>query len=142
LSEVVFEPRVGAIENAYRGLSANLVMFREASLPDVCIVCGTPAGGNLYRAEFEPHHHPVWHVPVLYDVAYCIVGKRYVVNFPFCSICKPEDFDIHATRIDEKVGFFNDVSNTFLKLLPSIPLKLAAELEGTRAQRALRFFMR
>lgn len=142
MREVFFKPRVGAIENAYLGVSGNLVMCRKASLPDVCIVCGTPAGGNVYRAEFEPHHYPVWHVPILYDVAYWIVGNRYLVDFPFCSICKPEDFDIHATRIDQKVGFFSGVSNTFLKLLPRIPLELAAELEGTWAQRVLRFFMR
>jgi len=117
-------------------------MFREASLPDVCIVCGTPANGNVYRAEFEPYRYPSWHIPIFYDVAYWIAGSRYVVNFPFCSICKPEDFDIHARRINEKFGFFGGVSNTFLKLLPRIPLDLAAELEGIWVQRALRSFMR
>ena len=71
-----------------------------------------------------------------------IAGRRYVVNFPFCSICKPEDFDIHARRINEKFGFFGGVSNTFLKLLPTIPVGLAAELERTWAQRALRSFVR
>jgi len=116
-------------------------MLREASLPDVCIVCGAAARGNLYRAEFEPYRYSSWHVPIFYDVAYWIVGKRYVVDFPFCSICKPEDFDIHATRIDEKVGFFSGVSNTFLKLLPGIPPEIAAELEDTWAQRLLRFIM-
>jgi hypothetical protein len=140
LREVFFEPRVGRIENAYLGQSADLVMFREASLPDVCIVCGTPAGGNIYRAEFEPYRYPSWHIPIFYDVAYWIAGSRYVVNFPFCSICKPEDFDIHARRINEKFGFFGGVSSTFLKLLPRIPLELAAELEGTWVQRALRSF--
>jgi hypothetical protein len=116
-------------------------MFREASLPDVCIVCGTRAGGNVYRAEFEPYRYPSWHIPIFYDVAYWIVGNRYIVNFPFCSICKPEDFDIHARRINDKFGFFGGVSSTFLKLLPTIPLELVTELEGTWAQRALRFFM-
>jgi hypothetical protein len=117
-------------------------MFREASLPDVCIVCGTPANGNVYRAEFEPYRYSSWHIPFFYDVAYWIAGRRYVVNFPFCSICKPEDFDIHARRINEKFGFFGGVSNTFLKLLPTIPVGLAAELERTWAQRALRSFVR
>jgi hypothetical protein len=142
LREVFFEPRVGPIENAYLGQSADLVMFREASLPDVCIVCGTAANGNVYRAEFEPYRYPSWHIPFFYDVAYWISGSRYIVNFPFCSICKPEDFDIHARLINEKFGFFGGVSNTFLKLLPTIPVDLAAELEGTWAQRALRSFMR
>jgi hypothetical protein len=139
---VFFKPRVGPIENAYLGQSADLVMFREAWLPDVSIVCVTPAGGNVYQAEFEPYRYPAWHVPVFYDVVYWIAGNRYLVNFPFGSIRKPEDFDIHARRIDEKVGFFGGVSNTFLKLLPRIPLELATELEGTWAQRALRSFMR
>ena len=138
MREVFFEPRVGRIENAYLGQSADLVMCREASLPDVCIACGTPAGGNIYRAEFEPYRYPSWHIPIFYDVAYWIAGSRYVVNFPFCSICKPEDFDIHARRINEKFGFFGGVSSTFLKLLPRIPLELAVELEGTWVQRALR----
>ncbi|MFZ3215340.1 MAG: hypothetical protein WA192_04695 [Candidatus Acidiferrales bacterium] len=142
MRDVLFKPRVGAVENAYRDLPAILVLFREASLPDVCIVCGTPAGGNLYRAEFEPYRYPAWHVPVFYDVPYWSFGHRYFVDFPFCAICKREDFDIQAARISEKVGFFSGVSNTFLKLVPAIPLKLAAELEGNWAQRALRFLMR
>ncbi len=117
-------------------------MLREASLHDVCIVCGTPAHGNIYQAEFEPYNFPVWHVPVFYDIAYWIAGKRYIVNFPFCSICKPHDFDIRAMHIDEKVGFFSGVSKTFLKLLPRTPLELTAALEGTWTQRVFRFLMR
>jgi hypothetical protein len=139
---VFFKPRVGAIENAYLDAFGNLVMFREASLPDVCIVCGTPARGNLYQAEFEPHRNSSWNAFTFYYVTSRITGNRYFVNFPFCSICKPENFDIHASRIDEEVGFFGGVSNTFLKLLPRLPLELAAELEGTWAQRAWRAFMR
>jgi hypothetical protein len=141
LKEVFFKPRVGAIENVYVGSRADLVMFREASLPDVCIVCGTRAWGNIHRAQFQPYRHPSLHIPIIYDIAYWIVGARYTVDFPFCSICTPESFDINTTRIDEKVGFFTGVSNTFMKLLPRIPLELAAELEGTWAQRALRSFM-
>lgn len=117
-------------------------MLREASLPDVCVVCGTPAHGSVHRAEYEPYRYPAWYVPLFYDIPYLILGKRYVVDFPFCSICKPKDFDIHATQIDEKAGFFSGVSNTFLKLLPRIPQELAGELEGTRAQRVLRFILR
>jgi hypothetical protein len=115
LSDVLFKPRVGAIENAYLGKSEKLVMFREASLPDVCIACSTPASGNVYRAEFEPYRYPAWHVRISYDIAYWIVGNRYIVDCPAQS-ASPKDFDIHATRIDENVGFFSGVSNTFLKL--------------------------
>jgi len=64
------------------------------------------------------------------------------VDFPFCSICTSENFDIHATWIDRKAGFFSGVSNTLLKLLPGIPNELAAGLEGTRQQKLLRFLMR
>lgn len=141
MREVTFKPRVGAVEGAYLGLSGDLVMLREASLPDVCIVCGTPGRGSVHRAEYEPYRYPAWYVPLFYDIPYLIFGKRYVVDFPFCSICKPQDFDIHATQIDEKAGFFSGVSKTFLKLLPRIPRELAAELEGTRTQRVLRFIL-
>lgn len=137
-----FRPRVGAIERAYLGLSGDLVLLREASLPDLCIVCATPAHGNVYRAEFEPYRFPAWHVPFFYDVSYWIFGTRYIVDFPFCSICTSENFDIHATRIDRKVGLFTGVSNTLLKLFPRIPLELASCLEGTRSQRLLRSLMR
>ena len=139
---VFFKPRVGAIEGAYLGLSGDLVLLREASLPDRCIVCATPAHGNTYRAEFEPYRQPAWHIPIFYDVPYWIFGTRYIVDFPFCSICTSENFDIHATRIDRKAGFFIGVSNTLLKLLPTIPQELAAGLEGTRKQKLLRFLMR
>jgi hypothetical protein len=138
MREVFFKPRIGVIEGAYSDLFTRFVMLRDASLPDVCIVCGAPARGNLYRTAFEPYRFPSWHVPIFYDIVYWIVGKRYVVDFPFCSICKPENFDIHAAQINEKAGFFSGVSNTFLKLLPGIPLELAVELEGTWARRVFR----
>jgi hypothetical protein len=139
LKDVFFKPRLGAIENAYRGLSWDLVMFREASLPDACIICGTPSFGNTHRAKFEPYAR--WRTELLFSVVYWTVGTRYFVDFPFCSICQPADFDIRATRIDKNVGFFSGVSNTVLKKLPPIPLDLAARLEGTRAQRAFRWLM-
>jgi hypothetical protein len=139
---VFFKPRIGAIEGAYLGLSGDLALLREASLPDRCIVCATPAEGNVYPVEFEPYRYPAWHVPVFYDVPYWIFGTRYIVDFPFCSICTSENFDIQATRIDRKVGFFRGVSKTLLKLFPRIPLELAAELEGTWSQRVFRSLMR
>lgn len=117
-------------------------MFRKASLPDVCIVCGSPACGNVYRTEYEPYRYPSWHVPFFSDISYWIMGKRYVVDFPFCSTCKPENFDIQATQIDETVGVFSGVANTFLKLLPMVPPDVAAKVEGTWPQRVLRFIKR
>lgn len=141
MRDVFFKPRVGAIEGAYLGVSGDLVLLREASLLDRCVVCATPAHGNTYRAEFEPSRYPAWHVPIFYDVPYWIFGIRYLVDFPFCSICTSENFDVHATRIDRKAGFFRGVSNTLLKLLPRIPEELAAELEGTRKQKLFRSLM-
>jgi hypothetical protein len=142
LRDVFFKPRVGAIESAYNDLFGAFVMLREASLPDVCIVCGSSACGNVYRAKYEPYRYPSWHVPIFYDIAYSVLGKRYFVDFPFCSICKSEDFGIQATQINENIGVFSGVSKTFLKLLPIIPPDVAAELEGTWPQRALRFIGR
>ena len=52
-----------------------------------------------------------------------------IVDFPFCSISTSENFDIQATRIDRRVGFFRGVSDTLLKLFPKIPLELATQLE-------------
>lgn len=141
LREVFFKPRVGRVEGAYLGLSRDLVLLREASLPDRCIVCAAPANGNSYRAEFYPYQYPVWHVPFFYDIPYWVFGTCYIVDFPFCSICTSQNFDIRARRIDRKAGFFTGVSNTLLKLLPRIPLELAAELEGSRSQRLLRSLM-
>jgi hypothetical protein len=138
LREVFFKPRVGPTEHAYFDFSSGLIMFREASLPDICVACGTPAHGNIYRAQFEPYHK----VFALYEIVYWAVGTRYIVDFPFCSICTSENFDIHTSRIDGNVGFFQGVSHTFLRLLPSIPQELAAELEGTWTQRAMRWLVR
>jgi hypothetical protein len=118
------------------------VVLREASLPDLRIVCGTPAHGKVYRAKFEPYHFPAWHVPVFYDTACWVFGTRYMAKFPFCSICTPENFDIQTTRINKKAGFFRHVSNTFLKLLPGIPPDLAGRLQSSWPQRVFRFFMR
>jgi hypothetical protein len=74
------------LTDTYVALSGELVLLREASLPDRCVVCGTPAQGNIYRAEFEPYRYPAWHVPIVYDVPYWIFRTRYIVDFPFCSI--------------------------------------------------------
>jgi len=142
LRQVLFKPRVGKIEGAYVGLAGDLVLLREASLPDRCIVCATPAYGGVYRAEFYPYRWPSWHIPFFYDIGYFIFGNCYVVDFPFCAICTSENFDVRATRINRRVGFFRGVSATLLKLLPRIPEELAAELEGTASQRFLRALMR
>lgn len=142
MRQVFFKPRIGAIEGAYLGLAGDLVLLRAASLPDRCVVCATPAGGKIYRAEFYPHRYPAWHVPIFYDVPYWIFGACYIVEFPFCSVCTSDNFDIQATRIDSKAGFFSGVSHTLLKLLPRISPQLATELEGNRSQRLLRSLMR
>jgi hypothetical protein len=94
-----------------------------------------------------PSRIPAFSLPflahtVFYDIAYLILGRSYVVNFPFCSICTDDNFDIQATWLNEKFGFFTGVSRAFLKLLPGIPLELAAELEGTWKQKLLRSLMR
>lgn len=142
MKEVFFKTYIGAIKNAFVGGSGELIMLREASLPDFCVVCCAPAEGNVYRAEFEPYRSPAFYVPIFHEIVYWMVGNHYVVDFPFCAICEPAHFDIRATQIDEKAGFFSGASKTFMKKLPSIPPELEMGLEATQAQRALRFFMR
>ncbi len=142
MREVFFKLRIGAIEGAYRGISGDLVLLREASLPDRCIVCATPANGNIHRAKFEPLHDPAWHVPFFYDILYWVFGTRYIVDFSFCSICTSGNFDIQPVWFSKKVGVLRGASNTFMKLLPSVPPELSADLDGSWRQRALRSLLR
>ena len=140
MRNIPFALRVGPVGNAYTDLSGRLVLLRGASLPDVCIVCGSPAWGNLYHKEFEPHCYPSWDLPLLWDVIYLILGKRYLMDLPFCSNCQPDDFQIYLVRINNDFAVLSDVSGTFLKSLPSLPLDLSAKVEGNLVQRALRLF--
>ncbi|MGH9740565.1 MAG: hypothetical protein ACRD4X_18555 [Candidatus Acidiferrales bacterium] len=137
MRDVFFKTRLGVIEGAYHS-SGCLVLLQEASLPDRCIVCAAPAHGHRYRGAFQPYRLPTWRVPVSWDFLYSIVGKQYLVDFPFCSICTDENFDIHAKWIDEKAGFFSGVSNTLMKSLPRIPPEVEAQLQRTRWQLFLR----
>lgn len=139
LRNIPYTLGVGPIENAYS--DGRLVLLRRASLPDVCVVCGSPAWGNVYHREFTPYSYPAWHVPLLWDVVYSIIGKRYLFDFPFCSTCEPGDFDIHPVRINNDFAVFSGASGTLLKSLPSLPPDLEAEIEGSWLQRVLRWFL-
>src|SRR5258706_5682421 len=56
LRDISYSLDVGPIENAYS--DGRLVLLRRASLPDVCVVCGSPAWGNIYHIEFTPYRYP------------------------------------------------------------------------------------
>jgi hypothetical protein len=142
LKDIPYGIGVGSTKSAYSDLHGGLVLLRGASLPDICVVCGSPALGNVYHKEFEPYRHPSWEVPFFWLIVHSIVGKRYLLDFPFCSTCKPDDFQIDAMRINDELAVFGGASRTLLKLLPSIPPKLAAEIEGTWLQRMFRWVAR
>jgi hypothetical protein len=141
LREIPYALRVGPVENAYNDHFGGLVLLRGASLPDVCVVCGSPAWGNVFHKEFEPHRYPSWAPPLLWDVGYMIFGNRYLVDLPFCSTCQPDDFQIYPLRINNDFAVFVGASRTLLKSLPSIPQDLAAKIEGSLPQRVLRWFL-
>jgi hypothetical protein len=141
LRDIPYALRVGPVENTYTDHFGGLVLLRGASLPDVCVVCGSPAWGNVYHKEFEPHRYPWWALPLLWDVAYMIFGKRYLLDLPFCSSCQPDDFQIYPARINNDFAVLSGASITFLKLLPSLPQDLAAKIEGNLLQRVLRLFL-
>jgi hypothetical protein len=141
LRDVFFKTQVGTIEKAYNDLFGGLVLLPDSSLPDVCVVCGGPANGNVHREKFKPFSAPSWHVPIFYDVVYGIIGKQYVVDFPVCATCEREGFEINLTQIDERVGVFSGASKTFLRLLPVVTPEVASQMEGTWPQRILRFVM-
>jgi hypothetical protein len=140
LKDIPYGITVGSTKGAYNDLLGGLVLLRGASLPDVCVVCGSPARGNVYHKEFEPYWHPSWEVPFFWQIVYSIVGKRYLLDFPFCLTCKPDEFQIDVRRINNNFAIFAGASRTLLKSLPLIPLNLAAEMEGTRLERVFRWF--
>ncbi len=141
MRDIFFKTQVGTIQRAYNDLFGGLVLLPSSSLPDICVVCGSPANGNVHHEKYEPFSAPSWHVPIFYDVVYSIVGKRYVVDFPVCSTCEQERFEIKVVQIDERVGVFSGASKTFLGLLPVVPPEVATQIEGTWPRRVLRFVM-
>ena len=137
MRDIPYTLKVGPIENAYN--DGRLVLLRRAALPDVCVVCGAPAWGNVCHKEFEPHRFSSWALLLLlWEVVHLIIGKRYLFDFPFCSTCEPGDFDLHPVRLNDDFAVFTGASGTLLKSLPQLPSDLQAEIEGSWLQRALR----
>ncbi len=89
MMEIPFSEQSGAVRNAYRD-RAFLVLQMGASLPDVCVVCGNPAAGNVVHKRFGPPDH-WWVLPPLTDFIYFVLqsalGTRYTFDFPFCRSC-------------------------------------------------------
>src|SRR5438046_6167 len=72
MMEIPFSEQSGAVRNAYRD-RAFLVLQMGASLPDVCVVCGNPAAGNVVHKRFGPPDH-WWVLPPLTDFIYFVNG--------------------------------------------------------------------
>ena len=121
LRNIPYTLTVGPIENAYCDNHlywkfSRLVLLRRASLPDVCVVCGSPARGNVLHKEFE-QRGLLSHLPSLLYVVYLIFGKRYLLDFPFCPTCEPDNFQLIPLRIDDSFAIFENASRTLLKFL-------------------------
>jgi hypothetical protein len=132
MMEIQFSEQSGAVRNAYSG-GAFLVLQMGASLPDVCVVCGYPAGGNVVHKRFGPPDL-WWVLPPLTDFIYLVLqsalGTRYTFDFPFCRSCIPrlvQFTPIRPIRLDEDLAVFRGASQSLLNLLSPMPPDVAAE---------------
>ncbi len=137
--EAFFKPRIGTIAGAYCDSANRLVLMRDASLPERCIVCAAPARGNTRVLDYQPYEPFSLHATIP-RFLYWLLGKHYLVDFPACSTCKDGDFDIRADWIDDRAGIFRGISNTLLRSLPQLPSEIEGKLNPTLPQRLLRFF--
>jgi hypothetical protein len=138
LRDIPYKLKIGPLENAYYDVDGHLVLLRGASLPNVCVVCGSPAHNNTISKEFEQHGF-LWHLPSILWTAYLIFGKRYLLTFPFCPNCGPDDFSLFPVRINETFAKFAGTSKTFLKSLPPLPPDLGAETNEGWFRRSFRW---
>ena len=147
MMEMPFSEQSGAVRNAYRD-HACLVLQIGASLPDVCVACGNPAGGNVVHKRFGPPD--LWWVmlPPLTDFIYFIfqtaLGTRYTFDFPFCRSCNPPLVQltrIRPIRLDEQLAVFRGASPSLLNLLPPMPPDVAAERNRGWLQRNFKWLL-
>jgi hypothetical protein len=138
LRDIPYDLKIGPLDKAYCDIDGHFVLMHGASLPDVCVVCGSLAHGNTINKEFD-HHGFLWHLPSVLWTAYLILGKRYVLTFPFCPTCEPDDFSLFPVRINDNCAKFAGTSKTFLKSLPPLPPDLDEEINGGWFQRTIRW---
>jgi hypothetical protein len=136
VTEKAYNKQSATVRNAYRA-GHELVLQFGGSLPDVCVACGSPAWGNVEKKEF-PTTPLWWLLPTPFDIIGLIFGTRYVFDFPFCSNCSPELFQLKPTRLDSHLAVFVGASGRLLELLPSLPPDVAAEKNSTWLQRKFR----
>jgi hypothetical protein len=137
VTEKAYSEQSATVRNAYCA-GHELVLQLACSLPDVCVACGSPAWGNVEKKEF-PATPLGWLLPAPFDIIGLIFGTRYVFDFPFCSNCAPELFQLKPTRLDSHLAVFVGASGRFLELLPPLPPDVAAEMNSTSLQRKFRW---
>jgi hypothetical protein len=147
MMEIPFSEQSGAVRNAYRD-RAFLVLQMGASLPDVCVVCGNPAAGNvLHKRLGSPDLWWVLLPPLInfiHFVSQSAFGTRYTFDFPFCRSCIPPLVQltrIRLIRLDERLAVFRGASQSLLNLLPLMPPDVAAERSCGWLQRKFKWLL-
>jgi len=144
MTEIPFSAQSGAVRNAYRD-RAFLVLQMGASLPDVCVVCGNPAWGNVVHEGFG-NRDLWWVLPPWIDFTYFILqsalGTRYTFDFPFCPNCSQSLIQkFSPIRLDEDLAVFRGASQSLLNLLPLMPPDVAAERRRGWLQRRFQWLL-
>jgi len=137
MRNVPYSIKIGPVENAYSNNLGQFVVLRSAALPNVCVGCGGPAWGNMFYKEFEPLIKTS--LPVIFLALYFIVGRRYLLAFPFCSTCSPENFRVRVIRINGDFAIFSGAAGKFIQSLPPISPDLSAQTSLNWLQRALKY---
>jgi len=139
--EISYSEQSTSVRNTYRD-DAYLVLQTGSSLPDVCVVCGNPARGNVIHKGFDDRDL-WWVLPTPIDVIYVILqslfGKRYVFDFPLCPECPPGCFQLAPTRLDRRLAVFVRAPQSLLSLLPPMPPDVAVERRRDWLQRKFRW---
>jgi hypothetical protein len=129
MRDVPYSIRIGTIERAFADNLGKFVVLRSATLPNVCVGCGGPAWGNLFHKEYVLGGRSLY---------FLIFGKCYLLDFPFCATCPPDNFKLRLVRINDEFAIFRGVSGKFLQSLPPIPPYLLAQTNLNWLQRTFR----
>jgi len=142
--EIPYTVKSTTVRNAYRD-GRYLILQMNCSLPDVCVVCGQLAAGNVVHKRFGPPDL-WWVLPPLTDFIYFVLqsvfATRYTFDFPFCQSCISPVVQltrIRPIRLDEDLAVFRGASETLLSFLPPMPPAVAEERSRGWLQRKFKW---
>jgi hypothetical protein len=116
------------------------VVYPDASLPEICVGCGGASWGNVTRKEFSRPSQLVYLPASGIGFFFALIfGKAYVFDFPFCTNCPPDAFQLKVKFVDGGFAVFSGAPRRLLQALPPVTDQMASEMSLNWFQRSFRW---